>query len=81
MVCPWNKENTWYHGAAAAMIKWSGFFRWLLLRIDNRCYWKNALTNPARHAARPQNSGVSFAKMLEVLGQKRIEDTPGGFVR
>jgi ferredoxin len=73
IVCPWNKKNTWYHWIAAEGVKWSGLFRWLLLKIDDLFYWKNASTNPRRNVPQPEAGPLSFAAMLEVMGKERLD--------
>lgn len=73
LVCPWNKDDSWYHRLASNGVKWSGFFRWILLKIDNLFYWKDANTNPRNNKMKPKESPLNFAKMLELMGKERID--------
>jgi len=76
LVCPWNKDTTWYHWIASTAVKWSGFFSWVLLKIDKLFYWRNANTNPRNNKMEPKKSPLSFAKMLELMGKGRIDKRP-----
>jgi ferredoxin len=73
LVCPWNKENTWYHQLTATGVKWSGIFRRIILNIDDIVYWRNARTNPRKNKMKPLDEPLNFAKMLEVMGKERLD--------
>jgi ferredoxin len=73
LVCPWNKENTWYHRLTATGIKWSGIFRRIILNIDDIVYWRNARTNPRKNKMKPLDEPLNFAKMLELMGKERLD--------
>lgn len=70
MVCPWNKEDSWYHRFAAAAVVRSGLLRTLILAIDNRFYWRRAATHPRNSRVKPKESPLSFAVMLEIMGKE-----------
>jgi len=76
LVCPWNRENSWYHRLASTGIKWSGFFSWALLTVDNLFYWKDADTNPQNNKMKSKESPLSLANMLELMGKERIDKRP-----
>jgi ferredoxin len=71
IVCPWNKEDSWYHQLAATGVTWSGFLRTMILAIDNRFYWRHAATNPRNNIVKPKEEALSFATMLEIIGKER----------
>ena len=76
VVCPWNKKDSWYHRLTARGIKWSGFFRRIILVIDNLFYWRNANTNPRNNKVKPVAGPLSFATMLELMGKENIRGRP-----
>lgn len=73
VICPWNKKDTWYHRIVSEGVQRSGLFRWLILKIDDFFYWREASTNPRRDVPRPQAGPLSFAAMLEVIGKERLD--------
>lgn len=70
-VCPWNKENTWYHRFAATGIAWSGLFRRMILAMDHLLYWRGATTNPRNIKTKPNEGPLSFAAMLKIMGKEK----------
>jgi hypothetical protein len=74
-VCPWNKEDSWYHRLAATGVTRSGLFRRMILAIDNLFYWRGAATNPRNGTVKPQEGPVSFAAMLEIMGKENQKET------
>lgn len=75
IVCPWNKEDSWYHRLAATGVTYSGLFRRMILAIDNLLYWRHALTNPRNGRAKPKQGPLSFAAMLEIMGKEDFKET------
>jgi len=75
IVCPWNKEDSWYHRLAATGVTRSGLFRRMILAIDNLFYWRGAATNPRNGTVKPQEGPVSFAAMLEIMGKENQKET------
>jgi reductive dehalogenase len=75
IVCPWNKEDSWYHRLAATGVTRSGLFRRMILTIDNLFYWRGAATNPRNGTVKPQEGPVSFAAMLEIMGKENQKET------
>ena len=69
-VCPWNKEDSWYHRLAAAGVARSGLLRTMILAIDNHFYWKRAATHPRNSRVKPKEGPLSFAAMLEIMGKE-----------
>ena len=75
IVCPWNKEDSWYHRLAATGVTWSGLFRRMILAIDNFFYWRSATTNPRNIKMKPKEGPLSFAAMLEIMGKENQKET------
>jgi epoxyqueuosine reductase QueG len=74
IVCPWNKEDSWYHRLAATGVTRSELLRRMILAIDNLFYWRRAATNPRNRTVQPKEGPVSFAAMLEIMGKKHWKE-------
>jgi ferredoxin len=72
LVCPWNRQETWYHRFASTGVRWSGIFRRAILTIDNLFYWRNADTNPRKGKMQANVGPLSFATMMEIMGKEKI---------